>query len=167
VTGVYSISAGASCTSPSVRNVYTRLDSFGPLVDRAFEYAGATKVIEPDPGAAGSGSGGSAGDAGLGGGPGDGGKLGFGGNTSGGSEALGGSESGGTSSGGRVVTGGNTSESGGSEIGEGSGSRKDSSCACRVAGSRQGGFFGAVAALGLALAMSARRHWRSRTLPLP
>lgn len=65
LTGVYSLSAAASCESPTgVRNIYTQLAPFSALVKRAFDYAGATPSIELDFAAAGAGGSGE-GEAGA------------------------------------------------------------------------------------------------------
>jgi hypothetical protein len=54
LVGVYSLTAGASCTGAGIRNVYTSLSSFSNLALDAFEAAGAEPVLddvgpEPEP----------------------------------------------------------------------------------------------------------------------
>ncbi len=50
--GVYSLTAGASCTGVGIRNVYTSLSSYSRLALQAFDAAGAVPVLdeaEPEP----------------------------------------------------------------------------------------------------------------------
>jgi hypothetical protein len=46
LVGVYSLTAGASCTGAGIRNVYTSLSSFSSLALQAFEAAGAEPVLD-------------------------------------------------------------------------------------------------------------------------
>jgi hypothetical protein len=47
LAGVYSLASGANCTTTSVRNIYTRLSPFNPLVQQAFAASGYEPVLEP------------------------------------------------------------------------------------------------------------------------
>lgn len=140
--GVYSLLTSANCQSPGVKNVYTQVSPFEGLIRKVLTEAGYEPTLEPDPndmgpsgegGAAGSDAGGAAGDTtvpkevGGSGGTGDGTGGSRGG--SGGSGAQGGgSATGGTdASGGADETGATTGVTG-----NGSGSRRDPSCACRT-----------------------------------
>lgn len=49
VLGVYSLQAGEDCASPEVRHQLTHLPPFELLMDEAFDAAGATPLLEPDP----------------------------------------------------------------------------------------------------------------------
>jgi secreted trypsin-like serine protease len=46
--GVYSLSAGGSCTGAGIRNVYTSLEPFSGVILDAFEQAGAEPLLEDD-----------------------------------------------------------------------------------------------------------------------
>lgn len=144
VIGVYSVSAGVSCTSDGIRNVFTTLAPFSSLVQQALEYAGHEAVLEPPEPMPEGGSGGEAPEP------------------QGGSGAL---PNGGTGN----ITGGIGGASGGragaAQGGEpedpGSGSRDDASCACRLTPSNGSGQ-GAGALVALALLAFRRRSSRTR-----
>jgi hypothetical protein len=139
VIGVYSLVAGASCTSVGVRNVYTRLEPFADLVQSAFDFAAQTPILEPG----GTGGGGGGGEAGSD-------------SASGGGDAVG--------AGAPSVAGspsaGSPSAGAGPRLG-GSGSSQDGSCACRAAASRPRGPL-ALAALLLGGVLIGRRRRRAR-----
>ena len=66
IVGVYSLSAGISCTSSLIRNVYTQVAPYSALINRAFDAAGTQPNVEPANGGGGIGSGaGAAGTAGF------------------------------------------------------------------------------------------------------
>lgn len=147
LTGVYSLSAGISCEYEQIRNVYTNVAAFSSLVDRAFEFAGHTPI--PEPGHAGNGSGG-AGNGSTGGGAGTTG-------SSGSANASGGAHSGGSETSGGSSPQAGSSSSGG-VMGEGSGSRRDSSCALKAPPGTISGIGGAMATIALMGLMALRRR---------
>jgi len=131
VVGVYSISAGSSCTAPGIRNVFTTVAPFVDMIQEAMELAGHEPVLEPPEPVVEGGAGGQP------------------------PEPQGGSLAGGT--GGTAGTGGGRGGAHGGTEPEpedpGSGSRDDASCACRVVpakGAANGaGIFAALLAIGL------------------
>jgi hypothetical protein len=125
VTGVYSLSLAPSCLSIGIRNTFTVVPTFEPLIREALEFAGREPVIE-------SSSGGSSGAPGC--------------------AAIGGTS--GTAG---------TSGTSGDDEGEGSGSREDPACTCRLTGGRPNPFY---AGIGLTLLMftGIRRRTRAQSL---
>ena len=49
LVGVYSLTAGESCTGIGIRNVYTSLSLFSSIALQAFDAAGADPVLDPKP----------------------------------------------------------------------------------------------------------------------
>jgi hypothetical protein len=167
IIGVYSLIAGATCTTVAVRNIFTQLPPFESIVREALEFAGREPVIEGmEPGTSEGGNGGG-GESSTGGSPGtagdssEGGAVARGGTSSTGGRGSGGNANGGSSNGG--VTGGSTAQAATGnepdESTEGSGSRRDGSCACTVIGAQQRAA-APVGALLLSLGFAARRRWR-------
>lgn len=172
--GVYSILHNTTCTGSDVRNTYTQVLPFEPLIRQALEAEGYEPIVEPP--APVTGEGGGAGEPGEV--PGTGGSGAVGGSeATGGTGAVGGSDGvggsgavGGTSdgSGGTGNTSGTMGEGAAPNEepneGEGTGSRRDGSCTCRVPGSQErgvpsGGW--ALAAVALAIWTAARRRGRA------
>jgi len=134
--GVYSILHTSTCTGLDVRNTYTLVAPFEPLIRLALESEGAEPIVEPEELI---GSGGEAGEASV---PDDAGSV------------------GGGSSGGSPGTSGST---GATPEGSGRGSFRDSSCAYRAAGRREPApWLLASSALVLAAWIAARRRARAR-----
>lgn len=167
--GVLSILAASSCQGPDVRNIYTQVAPYESLIRDAFASVGEEPNVEAAPETGAGGEGGVTGQAGE---PGNAGALGEGAGPnqttggSGGGTALGGSGGSGAVAGSTANgTGGDTTD--GDDTGDagaestGSGSRRDPSCSCRAAGSREGVPW---SALGFALAGASGLHRRRRHL---
>jgi MYXO-CTERM domain-containing protein len=144
ITGIYSLSAAATCTAVGVRNTFTLLSPYESVVRQALESVGRDPIVEEDP-TPDAGTGGSSGTAGTGG------------SESGSGGTTGGSDSGGSS--GSSGTAGDAGEQGGRR-GEGSGSRS-SGCACYTAGGAARSAAGWAALGVLAFAVARRRKTRS------
>lgn len=149
ITGVYSLTAAASCTSTGVRNAYTLVSPYESTIRAALEYAGHEPIVEEDPTP----------DAGTGGGE----TGGSGGSMSGsGGTDTGGTDTGGTDTGGSSGTSGTSGTEGddddGGTTGEGSGSRR-SGCACRAGSAARSSAGWAI--LGFAAFVAVRRRRRS------
>lgn len=146
--GVYSLLQQSTCSGPSARNTYTNVAYFEPLIRMALESEGLEPLLEPEEPVVGAG--------GEGGAP-----SGSGGETG---SVAGSSTSGG--SGGSGATGGTTGDSasgGQPDDWQGSGSFKDDTCACRVAGGGAGTpWLRGGSALVLALGAAVRRRARRR-----
>jgi MYXO-CTERM domain-containing protein len=136
--GVYSLLSTTSCEGPDVRNIFTQIAPYEDLIRMALSTVGEEPIVEVTPETGAGGEGGMTGQAGepsVAGAPGDAGASpeptggstgGLGG--SGGSGAVGGS---GPASGGNAAMGDDTQAEAGAQS-EGSGSRRDPSCACRT-----------------------------------
>jgi hypothetical protein len=165
--GVYSLIASASCTTPPVRNVYTQIAPFESVIRGAFKGTGYEPIVEGTE----SGSGGDAGATGQAGEPGmagagaEGGVPGTGGGTSPSGGATGGNapETGGTAGAGGGFSGSAAVDgTAGSPIidqSQGTGSRRDPSCTCRVGSQGEPAAPSSVsAALAAAFALAFRRR---------
>ncbi|HKO53036.1 MAG TPA: trypsin-like serine protease, partial [Polyangiaceae bacterium] len=136
--GVYSILHTSTCTGLDVRNTYTLVAPFEPLIRMALESEGAEPIVEPEEPT------GSAGDAGA--------------------SSLGG-DSGAGSEGGSGSTGGTTGDGAGSanpNQGSGRGSFRDSSCAYRAAGRHELAPWLFASSFALAVWTAAGRRARGR-----
>jgi hypothetical protein len=175
LTGVFSLGASSGCEGAAIRNTFTQVAPFEDLLREAAEFAGAELLPEFD-----EPVGGSTGDAGAGG------TRETGGSASGGDATAGGATSGsgvggsGASSGGSLGESGATSGSGvggsaatssggsgnessatgGTRTGEGSGSREDPSCTCRLENAATNSSSAWVGFVSVLAAMLVRRRRR-------
>jgi MYXO-CTERM domain-containing protein len=178
VIGIFSILVGNDCEAADARNVLTQVGPFENLIREALAFAGAEPLTEvEDPGTGEGGAGGAdpgpaagAGEAGQGTSATGGSSTGEGGE---GSTATGGSGIGeggdgadGTgatqSTGGRAGTTSSGAARAGTEPfeGEGSGSRGDASCACRLEGTPANRTLGWAGFLSLLVVAALRRRAR-------
>jgi len=139
--GVYSLLQQSTCSGPAARNTYTQVAPFEALIRMALESEGVEPLLEPGEPSGAGGEGGAAPTPSSGGSPVD----------VGGTEGSGNAASGGT--------GAVSSSAGAPDDFEGSGSYKDSSCACRTAGApdRAPWTAGAATLLLAALTVTRRR----------
>jgi hypothetical protein len=151
--GVYSLLLSQTCVGFDVRNTYTQVAAFEPLIRRALEAGGHDPLVEPAP------STGSGGDAGASAQGGEGNTVAEGGASS----AVGGgaNSAGGAVAAGSGGTGANSTAGQGAvanDQGEGSGSRRDPSCTCRASRDANYASPGLLAFFGALLILGFRKH---------
>jgi hypothetical protein len=141
--GVYSLLNTSTCTGLDVRNTYTNIAYFEPLIRMALESEGVEPLLERE---GPSGAGGEAGTP----------------STSGGSDAVGGTESNGSGGSSATEPGAAGAPTAPDDF-KGSGSYHDSSCSCRAVGkSTRAPWLGVSACLLLGVGLAARRRARQR-----